>query len=159
MIVACFQKCRQVIRKIQLVPFAGEQNLVTSQEGLQTVRGMVCVCLAAQLCLTFCDPMDCSLLGSSVHGLLQARILEWVAIFSSKRVSQPRDRTHGSCTDRRFFTTVPPGKPQGNGSKSEICFENFSLSKGIGFFIHIMSNYMTQNEHISIYHIHVPNIR
>ena len=33
-----------------------------------------------QLCLTFCDPMDCSLPGSSVHGILQARILEWVAV-------------------------------------------------------------------------------
>ena len=36
--------------------------------------------LAAQLCLILCDPMDCSLLGSSVHGISQARILEWVAI-------------------------------------------------------------------------------
>ena len=40
----------------------------------------VCVCvLVAQSCLTLCDPMDCSLPGSSVHGILQARILEWVA--------------------------------------------------------------------------------
>ena len=42
--------------------------------------------LVAQSCLTLCDPMDCSLLGSSVHGILQARILEWVAIsFSSQK--------------------------------------------------------------------------
>ena len=42
---------------------------------------------AAQLCPTLCDPVDCNLLGSSVHGLLQARILEWVAIsFSSVHV-------------------------------------------------------------------------
>ena len=40
-------------------------------------------CSGAQLCLTFCDPMDCSRPGSSVHGILQARILEWVAISSS----------------------------------------------------------------------------
>ena len=41
--------------------------------------------LVTQLCLTLCDPMDCSLPGSSVHGILQARILEWVAIsFSHK---------------------------------------------------------------------------
>ena len=40
--------------------------------------------LVTQLCLTLCDPMDCSLPGSSVHGLLQARILEWVAISFSK---------------------------------------------------------------------------
>ena len=45
----------------------------------------------AQLCLTLCDPMDCSLPGSSVHGISQARILEWVAISSSRGSSQPRD--------------------------------------------------------------------
>ena len=41
----------------------------------------------AQLCMTLCDPMDCSLPGSSVHGIFQARILEWVAISFSKRSS------------------------------------------------------------------------
>ena len=44
-----------------------------------------------------CDPMDCSPPGSSVHGILQARILEWVAMPSSRRSSQPRDGTHVSC--------------------------------------------------------------
>ena len=43
----------------------------------------------AQLCLTLCDPMDCSLPGSSVRGILQARILGWVAISSSRGPSQP----------------------------------------------------------------------
>ena len=42
--------------------------------------------LVAQLCLTLCDPMDCGLPGSSVHGVLQARILEWVAIPSSRGI-------------------------------------------------------------------------
>ena len=45
----------------------------------------------AQLCPTLCDPMDCSLPGSSIHGILQARILEWVAVSFSRRSSQPRD--------------------------------------------------------------------
>ena len=49
-----------------------------------------------QLCLTLCDPTDCSLLDSSVHGILQARILEWVAMLSSRGSSQPRDQTHVS---------------------------------------------------------------
>ena len=52
--------------------------------------------LHAQLllsCLTLCDPMDCSPPGSSVHGILQARILEWVDVSSSRWSSQPRDRT------------------------------------------------------------------
>ena len=58
--------------------------------------------------------MDCSLLGSSVHGIFQARILEWVAISFFKVSSRPRDRTHVSCVScvaGRFFTTVLPGKP------------------------------------------------
>ena len=48
--------------------------------------------------------MDCSLPGSYVHGILQARILEWVAILFSKGSSQPRDRTWVSCITGRFFT-------------------------------------------------------
>ena len=50
-----------------------------------------------QSCLTLCDPMDCSPSGSSVHGILQARILEWVAIPFSGESSQPRDWAHISC--------------------------------------------------------------
>ena len=46
---------------------------------------------AAQLCPTLCDPMDSSLLGSFIHGIFQARILEWVAISFSRRSSSPRD--------------------------------------------------------------------
>ena len=53
--------------------------------------------LNAQLCPTLCDPMDGSLSGPSVHGILQARILEWVAMPSSRESSQPRDRTLISC--------------------------------------------------------------
>ena len=47
--------------------------------------------LVAQLCPTPCNPMNCSLPGSSVHGILQTRILEWVAIPFSRGSSQPRD--------------------------------------------------------------------
>ena len=54
----------------------------------------VCVCIKLlQPCLTLCDPMDCSPPGSSVHGILQARILEWVAMPSSRGSSWPRDQT------------------------------------------------------------------
>ena len=56
--------------------------------------------LVAQSCLTLCDPVDCSPPGSSVHGILQARTLEWVAISFSRGSSQPRDRTCVSCTGR-----------------------------------------------------------
>ena len=50
----------------------------------------------AQLCPTLCDPMDCSLLGSFIHGIFQARIMEWAAISFSRESSQPRDRTQVS---------------------------------------------------------------
>ena len=49
----------------------------------------VVIVVLAQLCLTLCDPMDCSPPGSSVHGILQARILEWVAIPISKDIPDP----------------------------------------------------------------------
>ena len=64
----------------------------------------VCVCvLVTQLCLTLWDPMDCSLPGSSVHGILQAVILEWVAMPFSWASSQLRDRTCVSCIDRQVL--------------------------------------------------------
>ena len=62
------------------------------------------MCLVAQLCVALWDPMDCSLPGSSVHGILQSSILEWVAMSSSRGSSWPRNRTHISCTAGGFFT-------------------------------------------------------
>ena len=53
---------------------------------------------------TLCDPMDYSLPGSSVHGIFQARVLEWVAISFSRGSSQPRDQTQVSHTAGRRFT-------------------------------------------------------
>ena len=55
-------------------------------------------------CPTLCDPMDCNPPGSSVHGILQARILEWVAIPSSRGSSRPRDLSQASGTAGRFST-------------------------------------------------------
>ena len=60
--------------------------------------------LVAQSCPTLCDPMDCSPPASSVRGILQARILAWVAMSSSRASSQPRDGTQVSCIAGRFFT-------------------------------------------------------
>ena len=65
-----------------------------------------------RLCRTFFDPLDCSPPGSSVRGILQARILEWVAMSFSRGSSQPRDRpstSSFSCIGRRVLG--PPGKP------------------------------------------------
>ena len=60
--------------------------------------------LITQSCPTLCNPVDCSPPGSSVHGILQARILEWVAIPFSRGFSQPRNRTLVSCIAGGFFT-------------------------------------------------------
>ena len=69
--------------------------------------------LVAQSCLTLCPPMECSLPGSSVHGISQARILEWVAIPFSRGSFQPRDQTRLSHVAGRFFniwaTSEAPG--------------------------------------------------
>ena len=67
-----------------------------------------------QSCLTLCDPMDCSPPGSSIQGILQARILDWVVMHSSRGSSPSRDWTQvccSSCNASGFFTTKPPGKP------------------------------------------------
>ena len=60
--------------------------------------------LVALSCLTPCDYLDCSLLGSSVYGILQERILEWVAIPFYRGSSQPWDQTQVSHIAGRFFT-------------------------------------------------------
>ena len=69
--------------------------------------------LVAQSCPPLCDPIDCSLLGSSVHGISQTRILEWVAISFSRESSRPRNQTHVSCIGR-LFISEPPGKSLSN---------------------------------------------
>ena len=79
---------------------------------MTTFRPCVCVCvcvLVAQLCPTLCDPTDCSPPGFSVHGILQARILEWIAIPFSRVTSQPRNQTLVSCMAGRFFTVGAQG--------------------------------------------------
>ena len=66
----------------------------------------VCVCSVTQSCLTFCDPMDCSPPGSSVHGIFLARILEQVTISYFRGSSQHRNQTHVcciSCLSRRIL--------------------------------------------------------
>ena len=86
--------------------------------------------LVTQLCLTLCDSMDYSLPGSSVHRILQARILEWVAIPFSRESSQPRDRTQVSHTAGIFFT-VWATREALNGHKPytyKLCLHIFQLS-------------------------------
>ena len=67
----------------------------------------------ARLCPILCKPMDCNPPGASVHGVLQARRLEWVAMPSSRGSSRPRDGTHISCTGRWIlYRLSPTGSPK-----------------------------------------------
>ena len=72
-------------------------------------------------------PMDCSPPGSSVRGILQARILEWVAIPFSRGFSRPWDRTCVSFIAARFFSTEPPGKPSAVSSRQKSESESSSV--------------------------------
>ena len=83
------------------------QRHMTMYQG-QEEPACACVLESLQSCPALCDPMDCSLPGSFVHGIFQARTLEWVAMPFSRGSSWPRDQTHVSyfsCIGRRFFTT------------------------------------------------------
>ena len=85
---------------------------------IETIRKVInflflCV-LVTQSCPTLCDPMGCSPPGSSVHGILQAWILEWVAVPLSRGSSPPRDRTRVSCIAGRFFTMWATNEAQAN---------------------------------------------
>ena len=91
----------------------------------------------AQSCLTLCDPMDFSLPGFSVHGILLARILEWVAMPFSKRYPW-QERTPVSCVfclAGRFFTTESLGKPK----VMEFVFKNFLTKKSYALFIMLVN--------------------
>ena len=83
---------------------------------------LACV-LSRFSCVRLCNPMDCSPPGSSIHGILQARILEWVAMPSSRGFSQPRDRTLVFCIADRFFTTQRLGKLLQSFSVWNVWFE------------------------------------
>ena len=74
--------------------------LGSGEEKFYAVYLQVCVLSRVQLC----DPRDCSKPGSSVHGISQSRILDWVAISFSRGFSRPGDQTQVSCFEGRFFT-------------------------------------------------------
>ena len=82
-----------------------------SLTALPVTNAPVHCCLVAQWCPTLCNPVDCSLPGSSVHGILQARILKWVAFSLCRGSSQPRMEPGSPALAGRFFTTEQPRKP------------------------------------------------
>ena len=85
---------------------------LATRETQRKTTARCCFCyLVAQSYLTLCDSVDCSLPGSSVHGISQARILECVVISFSSRSSQPRIQLESPASQIDFLPSVPPGKP------------------------------------------------
>ena len=85
----------------------------------------VCVCASDSVLSNLCDPMDCSPPGSSVHGIFQARTLEWVGIPFSRGSSQPRDQTQVSCIAGRYLSYQ--GSPE-TLSNSLMSFSSFLVA-------------------------------
>ena len=94
----------------------------------------VCVCLVAQLCLTFCDPVDS---GSPVYESFQARILEWVAISSSRGSSWPRDRTSSSCV-----SCIGRWILQHSATWEALCAEDVKVWAYWNYSSHVLLNYL-----------------
>ena len=101
------------ILKMNSMEFSGVLDMEVKQEGKGRTQSLKewhspghwhKLSEVAQSCPTLCDPMDCSLPSSSIHGILQARILEWVAISFSRGSSRPRDWTQVSRIVGRCFT-------------------------------------------------------
>ena len=107
----------KVIKKNEILPFAVtwmDLVIIILSEVRQRKANMISLhseSEVTQLCPTLCDPMDCSLPSSSIHGILQARILEWVAISFSRGSSRPRDRTQVSHIAGRRFNLWATRKP------------------------------------------------
>ena len=112
------EKCVGVAGEWSTLPSLLDQcpllHLVLLYKHLEVIKHCAFVCAKSlQLCPTFCDPIHCRPPGSSVHGILQARVLEWVAMPSSKESFQPRNWTCVSYVFRiagGFLSLVPPGK-------------------------------------------------
>ena len=96
------------------IPFS-----VACQIEIENFCGYVCVC--TQLCPTLCDPMDCSLPGSSVCGIQQARILEWVAMLFSRASYRTRDQTQVSCIGRWILYSLSHRESQVKMLYKQIC--------------------------------------
>ena len=103
----CLPSCSSCVRLcVTPWPRAHQAPLSMGFSRLGRARGVLVSAKSLQSCLTLCDPMAYSPSGSSVHGILQARILEWAAMPSSRGSSQPKDQTrlsYISCISRQVL--------------------------------------------------------
>ena len=97
--------------------------------------------LVTQSCLTLCNSVDCSLPGSSVHGILQARILEQVAIPFSRGSSWPRDQIHVSHSVSKFLTMWATREAKNNGTPRKLNIHSKSSLLGINTLISLIPWY------------------
>ena len=109
-------------------------------------------CLVTKSCPTLWSRGLYSLPGSSDHGILQARMLKWVAIFSSRRSSQPRDQTHVSCIGRRILYCLVTREEQYKDNT-----HNYSLYSPCCNFIPVTHYLVTEHVYLLISFIYVTN--
>ena len=112
--VVCFCfKCLKFLTNKSLYLFqlcCAARGILVPQPGMEPVPlQWKCVCYLLGLYPTLCDPVDCNPPGSSVHRIFQTRILEWVAISSSRGSSWPRDQNWASCFGRRILYRLSQG--------------------------------------------------
>ena len=114
----------------------GIRNWSSKLDGYWSKRKWVSewVSEVAQLCPSLCDPIDCSLPGSSVHGIFQAIVLEWIAISFSRGSSQPRNRTQVSLiVDRHFTVWATREVDSFKGKESEVTQRCPTLGDSIAY--------------------------
>ena len=133
------------------VPVRGitSQGSFTKLKPYVRARARVCVCVCVcvvQSCLTLCDLTDCSLPGSSVQGILQARILEWVVIPFSRGSSRPRDWARVSCTAGTLYHWATGEALEHYMHEGYSCF---MLSKHLYFFFIVLITHFNAYHHNS----------
>ena len=121
----------------------------------QTLNLYTCVCSVAQSCLTLCNPMDCSASGSSVHGVLQARILEWVPFPTPGDLPDPGIKPRSLAPPAlagKFSATAPPSRKWSNQRVIFVVFISFLKISKLSIFSlwRLWSNFLCV-VHLSIY--------
>ena len=99
----------------------GQKRKTEQQQQIWFVKSADLTMWSRSVVSNFCDPMNCNLPGSSVHGILQARILQWVAISFSRGSSWPRDGTRVSSMAGRRFTIWAPREAQTSMGPGKLC--------------------------------------